>query len=100
MADIAQEYAPHGSVRWKGVTMSTWLVKMDAVKFNMALARAGKSVKQVAIDAGIDRVTVYNALSGRGVRPVTLGCIASALGVDVSEIIENAGSGHEDEKSR
>ena len=80
--------------------MSAWLVKMDAAKFNMALARAGKSVKEVAADAGIDRTTVFNALSARGVRPVTLGRIASALGVDVSEIIEDADGGHEDEKSR
>ncbi|MBD5151573.1 MAG: hypothetical protein HDT16_03540 [Oscillibacter sp.] len=77
----------------------TCLVKMDAAKFNMALARAGKSVKQVAIDAGIDRVTVFNAGLGRGVRPETLGRIASALSVDVSEILADAGGGRGDEKS-
>lgn len=80
--------------------MRTCLVKMDAAKFNMALARAGKSVKQVAGDAGIDRGTVINALSCRGVRPATLGRIASALGVDVSEILADAGGGRGDEKSR
>lgn len=87
----------------KGGTMSarrTRLVKMDSAKFNIALACACKSVKEVSIEAGIDRVTVFNATSGRGVRPATLGRIASALGVDVSEIVADADSGHKDEKSR
>ena len=69
------------------------LVKMDSVKFNMVLARTGKSVKRVAIDARINRSTVYSAISGRGVRPATLAHIASALGVDVSEIVVDAEQG-------
>ena len=86
----------------KGGTMNTRrtrLVKMDSAKFNMTLACACKSVKEVSIEAGIDRVTVFNAVSGRGVRPATMGRIASALGVDVSEIVADADSGHKDEKS-
>ena len=37
------------------------------------------------------RPTVNNVITGRSVRPATLGRIARALGVDVAEIIEKEG---------
>lgn len=67
------------------------LIKMDASKFDMALARTGKTVKEIAIEAGVDRSTVFHAVLGRGVRPATLGRIAATLGVDVSELVKDAG---------
>lgn len=36
----------------------------------------------------ISMPTIYNAISGKSVRPATLGKIAKALNVDVTEIID------------
>ena len=38
--------------------------------------------------AGIPRGTMCRAMSGKGLKPETVGRIAKALGVDVTEIIE------------
>lgn len=53
----------------------------------MARARACMGQKDLE-EAGIPKGTLCRALS-KGVRPETAGKIAKALGVDVTEIIEN-----------
>lgn len=39
--------------------------------------------------AAIPRPTINNVITGRNVRPATLGRVAAALGVDVTEIMES-----------
>lgn len=39
--------------------------------------------------SGMPRTTVNNVIAGRSVRPATIGRIAKALGVDVTEILED-----------
>ena len=47
-----------------------------------------KTVKEELEAAGIPRGTLCTAISGKNVRPETIGKIAKALGVDVTEIID------------
>ena len=63
-------------------------MKMDKQKFSIARARACMGQKEFEA-AGIPKGTLCRAMSGRGLKPETLGKIAKALGVDVTEIIES-----------
>ena len=62
-------------------------MKLNTEKFTLARARACKSTKEIEA-AGIPRGTLCTAMSGKSVRPETIGKIARALGVDVTEIID------------
>ena len=62
-------------------------MKIDREKYLLARANACMSIKDL-VAAGIPRDTLYRA-ERKNVRPVTAGKIAEALGVDVTEIIEN-----------
>lgn len=53
------------------------------------MARACVNANDIATKAGMPQPTVKNVLAGRSVKPRTLGRVARALGVDVSEIIES-----------
>ena len=57
-------------------------MKADRNKLELALARACMTAA-----AEMPRTTVNNVITGRNVRPATMGRIARALGVDVAEII-------------
>lgn len=61
---------------------------VDRKKFYLAMARACMNVDDVVKAAGMPRPTVNNAIQGRSIRPATVGRIAKALGVDVTEIIK------------
>lgn len=61
-------------------------MKIDKTKYELAKARACISSQDI-IAAGIPAGTVSSILRGN-VRPETAGKIAKALGVDVTEIIE------------
>lgn len=63
-------------------------MKLDRKKFAIARARACMGQKDFE-EAGIPKGTLCRAMSGRSLKPETLGKIAKALGVDVTEIIEN-----------
>lgn len=63
-------------------------MKLDRKKTELAMARACLSMAQLARKADMPEPTVKNSLYGRGIRPCTAGMIARALGVDVTEIIE------------
>ena len=63
-------------------------MKVNRKKLELAMARACMTSDDLANVAGIPRPTVNNAITGRNVRPSTVGHIARALGVDVTEIIE------------
>ncbi|MBC5665128.1 helix-turn-helix transcriptional regulator [Dorea sp. NSJ-36] len=62
-------------------------MKIDRKKYLLARANACMSIKDL-VAAGIPRDTLYRA-ERKNVRPETAGKIAEALGVDVTEIIEN-----------
>lgn len=62
-------------------------MKLNRQKFDIARARACMGQEDFE-KAGIPKGTLCRAMSGRGLKPETLGKIAKALGVDVTEIIE------------
>lgn len=63
-------------------------MKIDREKFLIARARACMGQKDFE-KVGIPKGTLCRAMSGRGLKPETLGKIAKALGVDVTEILED-----------
>lgn len=62
-------------------------MKADKSKLTLAMARACMTPESLTAAARMPRPTVNNIISGRSVRPATLGRIARALGVDPAEII-------------
>lgn len=62
-------------------------MKLNRQKFDIARARACMGQEDFA-KAGVPRGTLCRAMSGKGLKPETLGKIAKALGVDVTEIID------------
>lgn len=63
-------------------------MKLDRKKFAIARARACMGQKDFE-KAGIPKGTLCRATSGRSLKPETLGKIAKALNVDVTEILED-----------
>lgn len=63
-------------------------MKVSRKKLEMAMARACMDSSELQKAADLPRATINNAITGRSVRPSTLGKIAKALEVDPSEIIE------------
>lgn len=63
-------------------------MKIDAGKLNIALARNCKSMRDLR--SAVSPHTLYRISQGEAVTPRTLGKIARALGVDVTEIMEEA----------
>ena len=61
-------------------------MKLDRKKFELAKARACMSSNDLEV-AGIPKGTICRLMGGVSGRPETLGKIAKALGVDVTEII-------------
>lgn len=52
------------------------------------MAKACISPAALAKRANMPRATLNGVISGRNVRPATLGKVARALGVDVTELME------------
>ena len=63
-------------------------MRANREKLTLAMARACMNTEDLAALAEMPRPTVNNVITGRNVRPGTLGRIARALGVDVTEIME------------
>ena len=63
-------------------------MKADTNKLRLAMARACMNPQDLAKAAEMPPQTVNGVLRGRSVRPATLGRIAKALGVDVTEVLE------------
>lgn len=63
-------------------------MKADRKKLELAMARACMESRDLPAAAGLPRPTVQNAITGKSVRPATLGRIAKALGVDPAALIE------------
>ena len=62
-------------------------MKLDRKKFELARARACIGSKDLE-KAGIPKGTLCRIMGGNECRPETIGKLAKALGVDVTEIIE------------
>ncbi len=63
-------------------------VKANRQKLELAMARACVNTDDLQRATEMPRPTVNNVISGKSVRPATLGRIAKALKVDVTEIID------------
>ena len=63
-------------------------MKANRKKLELAMARACICTNDLAREAKIPLPTLNNVITGRGIRPATIGKVAKALGVDVAEIIE------------
>lgn len=63
-------------------------MRANREKLSMAMARACMNPRDVAAAAGLPAQTVNGLIRGRNVRPATIGRVARAVGVDVTEIIE------------
>lgn len=62
-------------------------MKLNKEKFELARARTCKGLKELEA-AGVPRGTLCTAMGGKNMKPETIGRIARALGVDVTEIID------------
>lgn len=65
-------------------------MKANREKVMIAMARARINASDLAASCSVARSSINNAIAGRSVRPATMGRIAYALGVDVTEIMEGA----------
>lgn len=62
-------------------------MKADRKKLQIAMANACMNSDDLQKAANMPRPTLNNAISGRSVRPGTIGRIAKALGCKVTEIL-------------
>ena len=63
-------------------------MKANRKKLEIAMANACMNTKDIQTVSGIPRPTLNNVISGRNVRTGTMGKVAKALGVGVTDIIE------------
>lgn len=63
-------------------------MKADKKKLEIAMANSCMNTSDLQTASGLPRPTINNVITGRNVRPATIGNIAKALNVDVTEIIE------------
>lgn len=66
-------------------------MKIDKIKLELKMAEAIMNPKEVSDKAGISYPAFRRAIHGGNSKFSTIGRIAKALGVDVSEIIETEG---------
>ena len=66
-------------------------MKIDKEKLDIIMAKTHMYIKEICEAAGLPAETFKQARSGaRNPKPKTIGRIAAALGVDVTEIIKTA----------
>lgn len=63
-------------------------MKIDKKKFEIAMANACMNTEDIEAATGMPRPTINRVISRCGSRPATIGKIAKALGVNVTEIID------------
>lgn len=66
-------------------------MRVDRVKFATELARADMNIKQLAERAGLSRVTITSVKGGKSCSKTTAEKLAAGLGVQVQDIIQEAG---------
>lgn len=64
-------------------------MKVSKSKLDIALARKHWNQRDLRNNAIVSAQTILNLNKGKSVLPATVGKIATALGVDVTEIIED-----------
>lgn len=62
-------------------------MKADRKKLELAMARACMNTEDLMKISCMPRPTLNNVITGKNVRPGTIGKIAKALSVDVTEIL-------------
>lgn len=74
-------------------------MKIDKMKLDLAMANKAYSAKELSKKSGVSQVTIVRITKGtQNARPETVGKIALALGVDVTEIIENTAATVDNDK--
>lgn len=68
-------------------------MRADRRKLEIAIANACLTVPEIVQRAGIPRPTYNNVLRTKNVRPATIGKVARALGVPVTDILEEEKEG-------
>ena len=63
-------------------------MKINREKYMLARARACMGQKEL-VEAGVPKGTLCRIVGGADAKPETIGKIAKALGVDVTEILED-----------
>ncbi len=63
-------------------------MKASTEKIRIEMAKKCMTTIDVCKKVNLSKTTFNNVLSGQSVRPVSLGKVAKALGVDVCEIME------------
>ena len=63
-------------------------MKANRKRLEIAMANACMNTEDVQKATELPRPTINNVISGRNVRPRTIGRVAKVLGVDVTEILE------------
>lgn len=64
-------------------------MKADRKKLELAMAVSCMNTEDLQNASNIPRATLNNVISGRNVRPGTIGRVAKGLGVCVTEIVED-----------
>lgn len=63
-------------------------MKLSKLKIEIAIANSGYNMQELANRAGISRQRWHVLVNQREIRPVCAGKIAKALGVNVTELLE------------
>lgn len=71
-------------------------MKINKKKLELAMANACMDSRDLAIAADLPRPTLNNAITGRNVRPGTLGKIAKTLRVPVEYLLEREEGGEQE----
>lgn len=64
-------------------------MKANKKKLELAMASACMNTEDLQRESNMPRPTINKVISGRNVRLGTIGRVAKALGVDVTEILED-----------
>lgn len=64
-------------------------MKANRKKLELAMAKACMNTEDIQTVSQMPRPTINNVICGKSVRPATIGKIAKALNVDVTEILED-----------
>ena len=64
-------------------------MRLEKSKYEIAMANSCMTSGEVLEKSGLPRGTYLNAITGKSVRPATIGKIAKAIGVSAGEIIQS-----------
>lgn len=64
-------------------------MKIDRIKLIAEMARQRITLKELSEKAGVSRVTITAIRGGKSCQTATGKCLAAALGVDLSELLED-----------